>query len=138
MLTNFDYTMFDLFNYSFGNREDDTLRFTNNTLFPPYSIKKYKSDKYVIELALAGYTKEDIEIKLEKNILTVKGKPSEQVDDGYEVTLASTMKRSKFTRSFTLQKGIEVCSSKLEKGLLKIYLNKHIPEEDLPKTIKIE
>lgn len=138
MLTNFDYAMFDLFNYSFGNRDGDTLRFTNNTLFPPYSIKKCKSDKYVIELALAGYTKEDIEIKLEKNILTVKGKPSEHVDDGYEATLASTMKRSKFTRSFTLQKGIEVCSSKLENGLLKIYLNKYVPEEYLPKTINIE
>jgi molecular chaperone IbpA len=138
MLSTFERDLFTLFDFSFGDRVNDTFRFTNDSIFPPYSIKKFKDDKYVIELALAGYRKEDVGIKLEKNILTVKGKPSDQVEDGYESTLESTIKRSKFTRSFTLQKGVEVCSSKLEDGLLKIYLNKIIPEDELPKTIIIE
>lgn len=138
MLTQFEREMFNLFDWSFGNRENDSLRFTNDNFFPPYAIKKFKCDKYVIELALAGYKKEDLEVKLEKNILTIKGKPSDTKEHGYEDTLESTIKRSKFTRSFTLQKGIEVCTSEFKDGLLKINLNKFVPEEELPKTISIK
>ena len=137
MLTQFEREMFDLFNFGFNT--DKGCSFTNtSSFFPPYAIKKFKCDKYVIELALAGYKKEDLEVKLEKNILTIKGKPSDTKEHGYEDTLESTIKRSKFTRSFTLQKGVEVCTSEFKDGLLKIHLNKFVPEEELPKTISIK
>lgn len=136
MLTPFERDMLNLFNFRFETPKGG-CSFTNTSFFPPYEITKMKGDKYLIEIAVAGYKKENLDIKVEKGTLTIKGKPSCDNPD-IEKTLESTMKKGRFTRSFALDDNVEVCSSKLEDGLLKIYLNKIIPEEDLPRKIDID
>jgi molecular chaperone IbpA len=119
--------------------ESTTKTLTN---YPPYNIKKIDENKYVIEMAVAGFGKQDIEIVLEDNKLTIKGK-YETLDnllkDGVDQTyLFKGISDRAFTRQFSIADNIEVKNADLLNGMLKIWLEAIIPEHKKPKKIEIK
>ena len=105
----------------------------NQQNYPPYNIVKVDDENFVIELAIAGFDKKEVNVELEKNVLKIEGKSKENDKDFIHKGLAS---RS-FERVFTLADDVEVSGGKLENGVLKVELKRVIPEEDKPMKIKI-
>ena len=105
----------------------------NQQNYPPYNIVKVDDENFVIELAIAGFDKKEVNVELEKNVLKIEGKSKENDKDFIHKGLAS---RS-FERVFTLADDVEVSGGKLENGVLKVELKRVIPEEDTPIKIKI-
>ena len=108
---------------------------TNNN-YPPYDIKKVGDTKYQICVALAGFGKADIEIKLTDGILSIKSDKDNE-SDGEEI-LHRGISYRKFERKFTLADDMIINSAKLEDGLLSIELEQIVPEEKRPRTIEIK
>jgi molecular chaperone IbpA len=104
--------------------------------FPPYNLTKVDEDHYVIEVALAGYTKEDIEVTLEKDVLTVKSIEKDTKTNS-EVLHQGIAKRL-WTQQFVLGEWMLVKDAALKDGLLTIKVEREIPEELKAKTIKIK
>jgi len=104
--------------------------------YPPYNIKKTDDSTYVIELAVAGFGQTDIEIEVEDDKLKVKGNASQSEQDND--TLYQGLAFRPFTRMFTLNDQVEVQSAEMINGLLKIYLERIIPESKKPKKIDIK
>ena len=140
-------SLFDNFNqltpYAVGfdrqfNRLNDYIKHQQqSTGFPPYNIQKVKDFEYEIEMALAGFSKEDIEVEVADGVLTVRSvKENDDVDD--EWTLHRGISYRKFNRKFTLADDIVVNNAKLENGLLKISLEQIIPEEKKPRLITVK
>lgn len=112
----------------------ETNKKTTST-FPPYNVKQIDEDNYTIELAVAGYSREDLDIKVEKDTLTIK---SEKDNDDKSEFLHRGIAGRNFTQHFTLGEYMVVKSASLENGLLTINLERELPEEAKPKTIKIK
>ena len=105
----------------------------NQQNYPPYNIVKVDDENFVIELAIAGFDKKEVNVELEKNVLKIEGKSKDDDKDFIHKGLAS---RS-FERQFTLADDVKVSGGKLENGVLKVELKRVIPEEDKPVKIKI-
>jgi len=101
--------------------------------YPPYNIKKIDENKYVIEMAVAGFGKQDLELELQDGTLTIKGNVSSEDADYIYKGIAERA----FTRQFTLADTVEVKNADLINGMLKIWLERFIPEEKKPKKINI-
>jgi molecular chaperone IbpA len=101
--------------------------------YPPYNIKKVDENKYVIELAVAGFGKQDLELELQDGTLTIKGNVSSEDADYIYKGIAERA----FTRQFTLADTVEVKNADLINGMLKIWLERFIPEEKKAKKINI-
>ena len=111
--------------------------------FPPYSIGRNKSNpnEYLLQLALAGFTENDINVVIERNILTVESKTENRPsfeDEQYDYGVVGIAKR-KFVRRFTLfhDGPIEVTTALLKNGILSIYLRIIVPEANRPRQIPI-
>lgn len=105
-----------------------------SSTFPNYNIKKTDENTYVIELAVAGFGKQDIELVLEDGILTIKGQVTS--DEAADYLFKGIADRA-FTRKFTLADTVEVKNADLFNGMLKIWLERFIPENKRPKKIEI-
>ena len=106
--------------------------------YPPYNIVKTGENTYDIELALAGFSKDDIDVEYENNVLTVKSiKKAEEVQENDAVLHRGISKRM-FSKSFTVSDDVEVKGAELKDGLLKVSLERIIPESNKPRTIKIK
>jgi molecular chaperone IbpA len=148
----FDSTFADLekFNKFFvgsdklADRLAETVNYISNTAtnstYPPFNLKKTDDNVYVIELAVAGFGKQDIEMTLEDNKLIVKGSTTVDtlVEDGVNQTfLHKGISDRPFTRSFTLADNVVINNAQMMNGLLKIWLEHVIPEHKKPKKIDI-
>ena len=107
--------------------------------YPPYNIRKAGKDKYAIEIAVAGFNKDDVEVEFEDNFLTVKTKKVNKTveKDGDEIIHKGISQRS-FSRSFTIADDVKVSDAKLQDGLLTISCEKIIPEQKKKKLIQIK
>ena len=106
--------------------------------YPPYNIVKTGENTYDIELALAGFSKDDIDVEYENNVLTVKSiKKAEEVQENDAILHRGISKRM-FSKSFTVSDDVEVKGAELKDGLLKVSLERIIPESKKPRTIKIK
>ena len=105
-----------------------------NSGFPHYNIKKAGEDKYILEMALAGYKKGDIDVTVDDGVLTVKGKYSEEKEDFVHRGIA----RRAFMKQLQLSEYVECKGAKLEDGILKVELNYDPPEDKKPKKITIK
>jgi len=102
--------------------------------YPPYNIVKVDDEIYRVEMAIAGFKKENVSITKEKEILTIEGKVEDKTETEFvHKGLASRA----FKRSFTLAEEIVVEGATLEDGILVITLKRVIPEEKKPVSIKI-
>ena len=136
-------TLFDNFNqltpYAvgfdrlFNDLQRYTINNTSSTGFPPYNITN-DEDEYTIEMALAGFSKEDLEIEVKAGTLTVR---SLKESDERTALLHRGIAYRKFERKFTLADDIIVNNASLENGMLTIKLERIIPEDKKPRMIHI-
>ncbi|HWA41815.1 MAG TPA: Hsp20 family protein [Hypericibacter adhaerens] len=96
--------------------------------YPPYNIEQIGEDRLRITLAVAGFALEELEIQLEANQLTVRGK---QQDDASRVYLHRGIAARQFQRSFVLAEGVEVTGASLDNGLLHIDLRRPTIENEV-------
>ena len=112
---------------------------TNNNLttneYPPYDIIKEGESNYKIELAVAGFKKDELSIQLKDNTLTIKGESNSKNSNGDY--LHKNIARRSFSKDFTLAENIEVGEASFEDGVLSVSLTHNIPEEQRPKEISI-
>jgi molecular chaperone IbpA len=131
----------DLFNDPFfiGFNRDlnrlNTAHKTNLQTYPPYDLLKLDEDTYQISLAVAGFSREDIDVLVDNGTLIIKGEIVEVTDA--EVVHKGIAAR-KFARSFALGEYMEVTSAELKDGMLHVNVLRIIPEEKKPKSIKIK
>ena len=108
---------------------------STSTGYPPYNIRKDGEYNYDIEMALAGFSKKDIEVEVADGVLTIRSVKENEDDDN---NLYRGISYRKFNRKFTLADDIIVKDAKLQDGLLKISLEKIIPEEKKPRLIEVK
>ena len=106
-----------------------------STGFPPYNIRKEGDYNYVIELALAGFGKKDIEVEVAEGTLSVRSIKENSEDD---TTVYRGISYRRFERKFTMADDIVVNDAKLENGMLNIELERIIPEEKKPRLISVK
>ena len=107
--------------------------------YPPYNIVKTGNNKYDIELALAGFNKKDVSIEYADNLLTIKSAKKEHAEqeDSEGNVLHKGISQRYFSKSFTISEDTEVKGAELKDGLLKISLERIIPESKKARTIEI-
>ena len=144
MVTSKALSLFDNFNqltpYAVGYDKlfDNLSRYVDNNVsstgFPPYNIRKEGDYHYVIEMALAGFSKEDIEIEVADGTLSVRSDKKDDVADN----LYRGISFRKFNRKFTLSDDIVVNDAALDNGMLTINLERVVPEEKKPRLIEVK
>ena len=112
----------------------DSITGTDVKGYPHYNIKKLDDNKWIIELALAGFSKDDIGIEVKDNVMTINGELKEENNEYVYKGISSR----KFSKSFTLAEFTECESAKMENGILSIILEKNIPEDKKPQKVKIK
>mgnify|MGYP003339815354 CR=1 FL=1 len=132
----------DLFNDPFFigfNKELSRLsnihREATRQSYPPYDLIKIDEDTYKLSLAVAGFSKNEIEVSMDNGSLVVKG---EKTDETSNEVLHKGIATRKFTRTFALGEYMEVTGAEFENGMLSITIERIIPEEKKPKQIKIK
>jgi|TARA_B100000287_G_C20611752_1_gene772338 molecular chaperone IbpA len=124
----------------FGSMWDDDFINDIQPSYPPYNIVKSGKNTYDIEVALAGFNKKDINVEVENGMLTIEtkkeDKESSKKEDG-EVIHKGISKRY-FKRSFTIANDVKVKGAELKDGLLRVSMEKIIPEEMKLKTIDVK
>ena len=150
MVTTRALSLFDNFNqltpYAVGfDRVFDQLnRYVDNnatsTGFPPYNIRKEGDNNYVIEMALAGFGKEDIEVEVADSTLSVRStkKPLNEDVASNDDTVYRGISYRKFDRKFTLAEDVVVNGAKLANGMLILELERVVPEAKKPRLIDIK
>ena len=126
--------MFDQFESMLGN---GSLGVQTN--YPPYNIRKAGKDNFLIEIAVAGFNRDHIQVEYEDNLLTVKTKDVKRTEEknGDEIIHRGISQRS-FARSFTIADDVKVNDAELKDGLLTISCEKIIPEIKKKRLIKIK
>lgn len=123
------------FDRMFDRLLDDSLVTTTN--YPPYNIVKMDDTNYAIQIAIAGFGKDDIEIETKENTLSIKSKEKGDVVD--ETTyLHKGISNRAFKRTFTISDDVVVKGATFENGLLNVELERIIPEEKKPRLIEIK
>lgn len=107
---------------------------TKTTTFPPHNIVKTSEYNYILELAVAGFKQEDLDITLEKNRLVINGDIKEKETPEY---IYHGIAGRTFSKTFTLMDTIIVEGASLQNGILRVYLKNSIPESDKPRKISI-
>jgi molecular chaperone IbpA len=110
----------------------------NAASYPPFNLKKVDDNKYMIEMAVAGFTKQDIELTLEDNKLVIKGNTASDTDGEKAEYLHYGIANRAFTRRFTLADNVEIHNAELINGMLKVWLEHMIPEEKKPRRIEVK
>jgi len=106
--------------------------------YPPYNIKQLSEESYEIEMAVAGFTRQDLRIELNNNQLLIEGAKQSSDEDSENGYLYKGIAGRKFRQSFALADHVKVLGSELKDGVLKINLQREIPEERKPRLIEIE
>ena len=145
MVTSNALSLFDNFNkltpYAVGfDRVFDNLqRYVDNNVtstgFPPYNIRKEGDYNYVIEMALAGFGKKDIEVEVSDGTLSIRSVKENIEDDD---TIYRGISYRRFERKFTVADDVVVNSAALENGMLMIKLERIVPEEKKPRIITVK
>lgn len=114
-----------------------SMSYDKKKSYPPYNIFKIGDNKYVIEIAVAGFKKDEIEVEVRKDSLYVSGKSDRNSRKDIEYIYRGISFRD-FRLSWAISNDIVVDDAVLEDGLLTITLSKIVPEEELPKKIEIK
>ena len=135
-----DLHKFDPFSIGY-DKMFDRLELFNTALskavpgYPPYNIKKTEKNFYVLELAVAGFSKEDIDIELTDGSLTISA--SAKTSDSKEEFLHKGIADRSFKRKFELADNVQIRNADLKDGMLKISLEYIVPDNKKPKKIEI-
>src|SRR5210317_942040 len=128
--------LFDRFERMF---DDDLFMHGNGVNYPPYNIVKTGDYTYDIELALAGFNKKDIDVQYVDGVVSIKSVHENKEDQtGVDNVLHRGISKRQFTKSFSIADDVEVRGAELKDGLLKISLERIIPESKKPRTIEVK
>ena len=103
--------------------------------YPPYNIKKIDKENYQLEMALAGFSKDEIDVEVKETTLTISASTSDKEEDSF---VHQGIARRAFKRRWTLAEHLEVDEAKLKDGILIVKMKLNLPEEKKPKTITIK
>ena len=141
-LTHFDINQISPFTIGFDRVFDRLVDYSGATYetggFPPYNIRKTEDFKHVIEIALAGFSKDEIEVVLTDGVLEIKSSNLPTTEKPKDNLVHKGIAKRAFTRKFTLADDIEIKDAKLKNGLLEIELEQIVPEHKKPRTIKVK
>tara|TARA_B100001057_G_scaffold127578_1_gene126552 strand:- start:20103 stop:20561 length:459 start_codon:yes stop_codon:yes gene_type:complete len=131
----------DIFNHFESMFDENYYTLTQNisSNYPPYNIVRSGENQYDIEIALAGFNKDDINVTVEDRLLTVETKNTDEkatANQSNEVIHRGISQRY-FKKSFTVASDVEVKNAQLKDGLLKISMERVIPEDKKLRTIDI-
>ena len=138
-LRSLDIPSIHKFGIGFDTMFDELMRATaqqSNTNYPPYNVIKFGENDYIIEMAVAGFKREEINIELENDVLTIRGAKRDQKADTPHYLYHGLSARG-FQRQFTLHSDLIVKDAQLEDGILKVLILHVVPENKKPKQIKI-
>lgn len=127
-LVGFD-RMFDTFETRFANQL--------NSNYPPYNIIKTDEDNYLIEVAVAGFNRKEISVEIEQDQLTIKGEHNKDNVEDTTQYLHRGLSARGFTRQFALAEHVVVKGATIQDGILRVQLERVIPEEKKPRLIDI-
>ena len=119
-------SLFEQLNRNFANSKSDN--------YPPHNVVKLYDSHYVIEVAVAGFAEDEIDVELKENVLTVKGEQAKKEEVEY---LHKGISARNFTRTFPLAEHIEVRGATVKNGILAIALEQIVPEESKAKKVQI-
>ena len=127
-------------NWAIGfDRHWDMLNNFHNSItttsYPPYNIIKVDEDDYTIEMAVAGFSKNDIEIVQQEQTLTIEGKKDKEDTSNY---VHRGIAARDFKHTFALADYVEVESAKFTDGILSVKIKREVPEEKKPRTITVK
>ena len=112
---------------------------TINAGFPHYNIiKKAGEDKYILEMAVAGYKKSDVVVEVQDGVLSIGGEQGASLSEHVENFVHKGIAKREFRKQFQLSEYVECTGAKLEDGMLKVELNYNPPEDKKPKKITIK
>ena len=119
--------------------------FMTGSNYPPYNILRTPDSHYILEMAVAGFRKDEVMVSVQNNVLTVASRTvssgdndrPDDYDDAPQLIHRGISKRY-FSRDFRLADGVNVVDAKMEDGMLSITLEKEIPEAARPKMIEIK
>jgi len=119
---------------------DDDFTSITAPSFPYYNIVKKSKNNYDIEVALAGYSKDDIEVNLEEGVLSIKSKKEDKTEEKSEdgEILHKGIAKRYFSKAFTIADDVEVKGAELKDGLLKVSLERIVPEHKKPQSIEVK
>jgi len=132
---------FDRFFVGFDDHLDRLTRIHNEFAktttpnYPPYNIRKCEDNHYMIEIAVAGFSREDIDVSVEDGKLTVKGSVKTPSDDTYYIYKGIGARD--FTRTFVLEDSVEVTGADIVNGMLQIALERIVPDHKKPRKIEV-
>jgi len=106
--------------------------------YPPYNIVKTGDYTYDIELALAGFNKKDIDITMEDGMLNIKSSVEATKDKDEDGVIHKGIAKRYFSKSFTIAEDVEIKGAELKDGLLKVSMERIIPEHKKARTIQIK
>ena len=128
--------IFDHFERMFDDSDEFFRKPT--AAFPFYNIVKTGNTTYNIEVALAGYGKKDIKVDYADNLLTIKSAKEEKNSSESNGIIHKGIAKRYFSKVFTIADDVEIKGAELKDGLLKVSLNKILPEGKKPKTIEVK
>jgi molecular chaperone IbpA len=117
--------------------EDDAPRYANSNSYPPYNIEQLDENDYRIDMAVAGFSMEDIDITVQDGRLIIEGSKAKDARQDNKKYLYRGIANRNFAQEFKLADHIEVKEATLENGMLSIALERIIPEEKKPRKIEI-
>ena len=111
----------------------DSIDYNYRETYPPYNIRRKADDRYILEIAVAGFRRKDLDVSLDNNTLVVEGRR----DNSENEYIHKGMSTRSFKRTWSLARYMEVDKADFEDGILKLELKRNLPEELKPKKIKI-
>jgi molecular chaperone IbpA len=141
-LRSFDLPAIHKFGIGFDNMFDELMRVSaqqGNTNYPPYNIVQVNEDEYMISVAVAGFSLDNLSVTKDKKVLIIEGKQTmgDLADDEEVNYLHKGISERSFRREFQLADHVEITNAHLELGILNVRLKREVPEEAKPKTIAI-
>ena len=122
-----------MFDRLFGALDHPNPNPKNSQGYPPYNIRKDGDTKYFIEMAVAGFSEEDVNVSVKENNLTITGELSDK-DNGF---VHQGISQRKFARNFVLAEDVLVKGADLSNGILTVYAERIIPEEKRARIVEI-
>ena len=140
-LESFDSELLSPFTVGFDRTFDRLWDYANHnnatTNYPPYNVKKHENNKFVIEIALAGFSRSDLDVEVSDGILSISSVNKSAENEQDVSSLYQGIAKRQFTKRFSLADDIVVKEASIKDGMLCINLERVIPDERKPRKISI-
>ena len=140
-LESFDSELLSPFTVGFDRTFDRLWDYANHnnatTNYPPYNVKKHENNKFVIEIALAGFSRSDLDVEVSDGILSISSVNKSAENEQDVSSLYQGIAKRQFTKRFSLADDIVVKEASIKDGMLFINLERVIPDERKPRKISI-